>query len=102
MMKLKCVTNSLTDHGLLVLDLLSQLIISFSGLALLHISTGAVETRARFVKRMDWFKFLLNNTREELRETVASIYQNKRYFRIIHPSSVMLIVYSGTFYQKLT
>ena len=23
---------------------------------------------------MDWFKFLLNNTREELRETVASIY----------------------------
>ena len=51
---------------------------------------------------MDWFKFLLNNTREELRETVASIYQNKRYFRIIHPSSVMLIVYSGTFYQKLT
>ena len=36
MMKLKCVTNSLTDHGLLVLELLSQLIISFSALALLQ------------------------------------------------------------------
>ena len=59
-MKLKCVTNSLTDHGLLVLELLSQLIISFLALALLHfIATGAVEMRARFVKRMDWFKFLL-------------------------------------------
>ena len=30
---------------------------------------------------MDWFKFLLNNTWEELRETVVSIYQNKRYLR---------------------
>ena len=57
------------------LELLSQLIISFSALALLQfIGTGPVEMRARFVKRMDWFKFLLNNTREELRETVASIY----------------------------
>ena len=47
--------------------------------------------RARLVKRMDWFKFLLNNTREELRETAASIYQNKKYFRIIRPSSDMFI-----------
>ena len=73
MMKLK------TDHGLLVLELLTQLIISFSARALLQfIATGSVEMRARYGKRMDWFKFLLNNTWEELWETVASIYQNKR------------------------
>ena len=40
---------------------------------------------------MDWFKFLLNNIREELRDTVASIYKNKRYLRIIPPSSNMFI-----------
>ena len=45
-----CVTNSLTDYGLLVLEL--QLIVSFSVLALLlFIATGPVEMRARFVKR---------------------------------------------------
>ena len=44
--------------------------------ALLHfIATGPPEIRTRFEKRMDWFKFLLNNTREELRETIASIYE---------------------------
>ena len=38
------------------------------------IATGPPEIRARFEARMDWFKFLLNNTREDLRETVATIY----------------------------
>ena len=28
----------------------------------------------RFVKKMDWFKFLLDNTREEFREAIAAIY----------------------------
>ena len=64
MMKLNCVTNSLTDHGLLVLELLLQLKILFSALALLQ-----------FI-------------REELQETLASIYQNKRY------------VYRGTFFPQ--
>ena len=38
------------------------------------IATGPPEIRARFEARMDWFKFLLNNTREDLRETIATIY----------------------------
>ena len=38
------------------------------------IATGPPEIRTRFEKRMDWFKFLLNNTREDLRETIATIY----------------------------
>ena len=38
------------------------------------IATGPPEIRTRFEARMDWFKFLLNNTREDLRETVATIY----------------------------
>ena len=60
-------------------DLVEKLLRASAGmsqaLALLQfIATGPVEIRTRFVKRMDWFKFLLNNTREELRETIASIY----------------------------
>lgn len=44
-------------------------------LALLHlIGAGPVEIAKMFVKKMEWFKFLLNNTREDFRETIASIY----------------------------
>jgi len=44
-------------------------------LALLHgIGSIPAEIAPRYEKKMDWFKFLLNNTREELRETVATIY----------------------------
>lgn len=44
-------------------------------LALLHgIGSNPVEIAPMYEKKMDWFKFLLNNTREDLRETVAIIY----------------------------
>ena len=44
-------------------------------LALLHfIGAGPEEVARRFVKKMDWFKFLLDNTREEFREAIAAIY----------------------------
>ena len=43
-------------------------------LALLHfIGTGSEEVAKRFSNKMDWFKFLLNNTKEDFRETIASI-----------------------------
>merc|ERR1719483_652930 len=44
-------------------------------LALLHgIGSIPAEIAPMYEKKMDWFKFLLNNTKEELRETVAIIY----------------------------
>jgi len=44
-------------------------------LALLHgIGSNPTEVAPMYEKKMDWFKFLLNNTREDLRETVATIY----------------------------
>ena len=33
------------------------------------------EVAPMYEKKIDWFKFLLNNTRKGLRETVATIYR---------------------------
>ena len=57
-------------------DLVEKLLKASAGmsqaLALLHfIGAGPADIGKKFVKKMDWFKFLLDNTREEFRETIA-------------------------------
>ena len=61
------------------IDLVERLLKASAGmsqaLALLHfIGAGPADIGKKFAKKMDWFKYLLDNTREEFRETIAAVY----------------------------
>ena len=61
------------------IELVERLLKASAGMsqasALLHfIGAGPDDIAKRFEKKMEWFKFLLNNTREDFRETIAAIY----------------------------
>ena len=61
------------------IDLVEKLLKASAGmsqaLALLHfIGAGPADIGKKFAKKMDWFKYLLDNTREEFRETIAAVY----------------------------